>query len=253
MHDSLPHFVPYKLCFVTKSDAGVFGAGVAGEGSFSAYEDRDIELDPLAPVTAVLTVGYIPPEAAGDGGEPLPRVRSFIVDDLPQNRRHGLRESVDGVAAVVMECAPVASARTGGVAAPAAATSRVSASNREGMDKCGDSGSVASSSGGETVGGHSKGPQPSLRKSTRPSTVARSQALSQGVCPPELSPPSSSVPLEDADTVLLVGDHALTLARTSSWLQKLLGEDAMVLGGISSCALCVGNQARPMFLLRCRE
>ncbi|CAM9241172.1 unnamed protein product [Hapterophycus canaliculatus] len=227
---------------VVESDAGVFGAGVAGEGSFSAYEERDIELDPLAPVTAVLTVGYIPPEVGGGDGAPLPRVRCFIVDDLPQNRRQGLRESVDGVAAVMMECAPFSSVRAI-PAVPAAAISSISASKTESAKNFCE-GSIAASCGSESIGGHSKKPQPPRRQSTRPSTVARSKASSQRAPSSDLSPPSSSVPLENADTVLLIGDHPLTLARTSTWLQKLLGEEAMVLGGISSCALCMGNKAR---------
>ncbi|CAM9457034.1 unnamed protein product [Scytosiphon promiscuus] len=229
---------------VVESDAGVFGAGVAGEGSFSAYEGRDVELDPLAPVTAVLTVGYIPPEAGGDNGSaPLPRVRCFIVDDLPQNRRQGLRESVDGVAAVMMECAPLGSA-TAGLASPGARTSSVGAPKTGVANDLGDT-PTAPASRSETGVGSSKGSQPPLRKSTRTSTVASSRASSRSVPPPELSPPSSSVPLENADTVLLVGDHPRTLERTSDWLQKLLGDEAMILGGISSCALCVGNQVFP--------
>lgn len=247
MIDSRPNFFSPGKNRLLQQSGGVFGAGVAGEGSFSTYEGRDIELDPVAPVTAVLTVGYIPPEeeTGGAGGAPLPRVRCFIVDDLPQNRRQGLAESVDGVTAVMMECAPFGSARTGLVSS-AAAMGNANASKAEVANEFSD-GSIAASSGSDFVGEHPKKPQPPLRKSTRTSTVARSKASLQRVAPPELLPPSSSVPLDGADTVLLIGDRPQTLARTSAWLQKLLGNEAMILGGISSCALCVGNKVRHIF------
>lgn len=258
----------HLLCH--KSDAGVFGAGVAGEGAFSTYEDRDIELDPPAPVTVVLTVAYIPPEERSDGCTPEPRVRCFVVDDLPQNRRKGLQQAVDGVAAVLMECAPcVGSVRTRrGRPTPAAEGQIVT--NAEAACPSGASSSAAScksetacaaigpSTGtpdnrpgeraGAVGGGHSKGPELPLRRSTRASTVARSKAASQRAPPPELTSPSSSVPLDDADTVFLVGDQGDVLSRTGAWLQKLLGEEAVILGGISSCVLVVGDQVRLLLL-----
>lgn len=40
----------------------MFGATIGKEGGFSQYEDRDIELDPVAPITCVLTVAFVPPE-----------------------------------------------------------------------------------------------------------------------------------------------------------------------------------------------
>lgn len=45
-----------------QSHDGVFGATTGREGGFSQYENRDIELDPIAPVTCVLTVAFVPPE-----------------------------------------------------------------------------------------------------------------------------------------------------------------------------------------------
>lgn len=186
------------------------------------YEGRDIELDPAAPVTAVLSVAFIPPEEVSEGGAPKPCVSCFLVDDLPQHRRKGSRASVDGVTAVFMECA---SAKPEKIFVPG--TSATAASTK-----------TEPSDGGPS----SKGPQQPLRKSTRPSTVAHSKAASKRARAQELSPPSTSVPLEDADTVFLVGDHPLTMARTAAWLQKSLGREAVILGGISSCALVVGDQ-----------
>lgn len=231
----------------------MFGAGVTGEGAFSTYEDRDIELDPVAPVTVVLTVGYIPPEGGSDGGAPEPRVRCFVVDDLPQYRRQGLRETaVDGVTAVLMECAPSGSGRIRwGRSTPA--VDRLNVSSTEAAFPSGTSSSAASDirpgeRAGAVGGAHSKGPQQPLRRSTRASTVAHSKAASQRAPPPELTSPSSSIPLEDADTVFLVGNQALLLERTTAWLQKLLGEEAVILGGISTCALVVGDQVRSLEL-----
>lgn len=204
----------------------MFGAGVTGEGAFSVYEGRDIELDPAAPVSAVLSVAFIPPEEGREGGAPEPCVSCFLVDDLPQNRRRGSRASVDGVAAVFMECA---SAKSETVFVSGTSSGAASAKNEP-------------SNGAPLKGPHQ--PQQPLRKSTRASTVAHSKTASKRALPQELSPPSTSVPLENADTVLLVGDHPVTMARTASWLQKSLGEDAVILGGISSCALVVGDQVR---------
>lgn len=246
---------------------------MTGEGAFSTYEDRDIELDPPAPVTVVLTVAYIPPEETSNGSSPEPRVRCFVVDDLPQNRRKGLEQTVDGVPAVLMECAPSVGSvrpRRGG---STPALDGLSASNTAAAPPSGASSSVASNKiepdyatlgpgtgtpdnkPGERAGAllgesHSKGPQPPLRRSTRASTVACSKVASQRVPPPELTSPSSSVPLKDADTCFLVGDQRNVLGRTGNWLQKLLGEEAVILGGISSCALVVGDQVRSFILGR---
>lgn len=207
-----------------KSNAGVFGAGVAGEGAFSMYEGRDIELDPAAPVTAVLSVAFIPPEEGSEGGAPKPCVSCFLVDDLPQNRRKGSKASVDGVPAVFMECA---SAKPEKVFLPGTSASAASTTNEP-------------SDSGPSL----KGPQQPLRRSSRASTVAHSKAALKRARPQELSPPSTRVPLEDADTVFLVGDHPVTMAQTTAWLQKSLGKEAVILGGISSCALVVGDQVR---------
>lgn len=191
------------------------------------YEGRDIELDPAAPVTAVLSVAFIPPEDGSEGGAPKPCVSCFLVDDLPQNRRKGTRASVDGVPAVLMECACAKPER---VFVPGTGASAAAAED-------------APADGDPSLKGAQKPLQP-LRKSTRASTVASSKAASKRAHPQELSPPSTRVPVEDADTVFLVGDHPLTLARTASWLQKSLGKEAVILGGISSCALVVGDQVR---------
>lgn len=213
-----------------QSDAGVFGAGVAGEGAFSAYEGRDIELDPPAPVTVTLTVAFIPPESKGDRGSSDPRVRCFLVDDLPQNRRKGAKVSVDGVGAVLMECvaAKTESSFTSGAGGAASAVVEASAE------------SPNNASEGQAL----KGAQQPLRRSARASTVAHSKAASQRSRPDRLAPPATRIPLEDADTVFLIGDHPLVLTRTTAWLQKCLGEEAVILGGISSCALVVGDQVR---------
>ena len=214
-----------------KSNAGVFGAGVTGEGAFSMYEGRDIELDPAAPVTAVLSVAFIPPEGGGGDGAPKPCVSCFLVDDLPQNRRKGSRASVDGVPAVFMECA---SAKPEKVFLPGTCATAASTMNEP-------------SDSGPSV----KVPQQPLRRSTRASTVAHSKAAWKRARPQELSPPSTRAPLEDADTVFLVGDHPLTMARTTAWLQKSLGKEAVILGGISSCALVIGDQVRWRRSRRC--
>lgn len=203
-----------------KSDSGVYGAGVSGEGDYSTYEGRDIELDPPPPITCVLTVAYIPPEGGGDGHPPEPRVKTFIASHNFRNIRND-GPSVDGVAAVFTECAPA-----------------VTFGNKPG-------GTSSSASGTDiTAPAGSSGPPQPVRRSSRATTVANSKAASQRVFP-KLSPPSSSVPLEDADTVFLVGDHhPLLMARTADWLQKLLGEDAVILGGSTTCALCIGSQVR---------
>lgn len=199
------------------------------------YEGRDIELDPAAPVTAVLTVAFIPPEEGNEVDAPKPCLSCFLVDDLPQHRRRGSRASVDGVPAVFMECASFKPERA--FVPGASATT------------------VASAKNDDTDGGPSltRQPQPQqpLRRSTRASTVAHSKAASKRARPQELSPPSTRVPLEDADTVFLIGDHPVTMARTASWLQKSLGEEAVILGGISSCALVVGDQVRWRRSRRC--
>ena len=205
----------------------MFGAGVTGEGAFSVYEGRDIELDPAAPVTAVLSVAFIPPEEMSEGGAPKPCVSCFLVDDLPQNRRKGSRASVDGVPAVFMECT---SAKPEKVFVPGASAAVASSTSGAGED-------------GPSLKGPPQ-PQQPLRKSTRASTVAHSKAASKRARHEELSAPSTNVPLEDADTVFLVGDHPVTLARTASWLQKSLGMEAVIIGDISSCALVVGDQVR---------
>lgn len=214
-------------CLRHKSKSGVFGAGVTGEGTFSMYEGRDIELDPAAPVTVVLSVAFIPPEEGGEGGAPKPCVNCFLVDDLPQTRRQWSRAALDDAAAVFMECV---SPKTETVSV-SGTSSRAASTKNEPSD------------GGPLLKGPQQ-PQQPLRKSTRASTVAHSKVASKRARPQELSPPSTRVPLEDADTVLLVGDHPVALARTASWLQKSLGKEAVILGGVSSCALVVGDQVR---------
>eukprot|EP00903_Cladosiphon_okamuranus_P013081 g12202.t1 len=223
--------VPFECpILVVESNTGVFGAGVTGEGAFPMYEGRDIELDPAAPVTAVLTVAFIPPEEGREGGAPTPCVSCFLVDDLPQHRRKGSRASIDGVPAVLMECASVKPER---VFVPGASATPVVSTKNE------------SSEGGPSLKGPAPPPQP-LRRSTRASTMAHSTATSKLARSQELlTPPSPRVPLQDADTVFLVGDHPVTMARTTAWLQKSLGKEAVILGGVSSCALVVGDQVFP--------
>lgn len=248
-----------------KSDSGVFGAGVTGEGDFSTYEDRDIELDPSAPVRVVLTVAYIPPEEKSDGVAPEPRVRCFVAEDLPENRRYRFGQFVGGVPAVLMECAPcVGSVKIGrgrctpALDGPSVSTtetavlpsgvrpSATSDKNEQAHATLGPSTGAPGNKSGQSAGvsdeAHSKGSQQPLRRSTRASTVARSEAAVQRAPPPELTSPSSMVPLDDADTVFLVGDQPKLLDRTGGWLHKLLGEEAVILGGVSSCALVVGDQ-----------
>eukprot|EP00752_Nemacystus_decipiens_P005953 g5376.t1 len=221
--------VPFECpILVVESSEGVFGTGVSGEGAFSVYDGRDIELDPAAPVTAVLSVAFIPPEEGSEGGAPKPCVSCFLVDDLPQNRRKGSRASVDGVPAVFMECA---SAKPEKGFLPGTSVSAASTDDEP-------------SGSGPSLKGPQHPPQ-QLRRSTRASTVAHSKAALKRARPQELSPPSTRVPLEDADTVFLVGDHMVTMARTTAWLQKSLGKEAVILGGISSCALVVGDQVLP--------
>ncbi|CAM9331708.1 unnamed protein product [Ectocarpus sp. 6 AP-2014] len=215
---------------VAASDSGVYGAGVSGQGNYSTYEGRDIELDPAQPTTCVLTVAYIPPEGGSDGGLPQPRVKTFIASHNFQNTRND-DPSVDGVAPVFTECAPADTFGT-----------KLAAVNGE--NKPGGTSSSASCTNLTEPAGSSGPPQP-VRRSSRATTVTNSKAASQRVYP-KLTPPSSSVPLEDADTVFLVGDHHPPLmARTADWLQKLLGEDTVVLGGSTTCALCIGSQMFP--------
>lgn len=67
------------------------------------------------------------------------------------------------------------------------------------------------------------------------SSRCRPRALSK------LREPSSAVPLEDADTILLIGTHLDMLDKTSAWLGNAL-PNAVILGGLSNCSLVVGNQ-----------
>lgn len=273
-HQQLPERYPERS---PQSDAGVFGASVSGEGSFSKYVGRDVELDPTAPVTAVLTVAHIPPEEGGDGSV-KPRVKCFVVNDTPQNRRNRSKQSVDGVAPVLMECVPTGSGRmnlgraaTGG-RSPARSTATRNRGNAASKAMVGGSSATTAGAGFDThhhddagtvahkgragptgaaeggrSGGHlgtprgAKETQP-RRQSRRASTMARSRSASRRALF-ELSPPSVSVPLEDADTVFLVGDHPNVLNKTTAWMEKLL-PGATILGGISSCALVIADQVR---------
>ena len=314
MHCAAPHPPPARC----QSASGVFGAGVGEEGNFSRYEGRDIELDPTAPVTAVLTVAYIPPEEGVDGRPGRPRVRSFIVDDSPQNRRrHSSKSDMNIVEPVLMECAPPIPAwSTLGCAAAAAGkfSPNEAPSSRSGGGTSADAGGTGSGSGGGRGGGSSMeesaksestgaiarvtvpeahqsghgggggstmqkpvasagatvgadgggegdgdgdgaakasdsaGAQPQ-RRSARLSTMANSRAAarSRAASPrvrPQLLPPSASVPLEQADTVLIVGQQPSILDNTTAWLELLLPE-AVIIGGICGCALVIGDQVRP--------
>lgn len=95
---------------VSQSDAGVFETGMFGEGNFSTYESHDIELDPIAPATSVLTVAYMPPEQVSSGLSKH-RVRSFLVEDKPQCRSYRGRLPSDVASAVYMESVPLSGRR----------------------------------------------------------------------------------------------------------------------------------------------
>lgn len=69
----------------------------------------------------------------------------------------------------------------------------------------------------------------------------RAFLLGDGRVLPEMSPASSKVPLENADTFLLVGDEGGLLGKTSRWLEHAL-PGAAVLGGLSSCALVIKDK-----------
>lgn len=237
----------------------MFGAGVTGEGGFSIYENRDIELDPPAPVTAVLTVAYIPPEVGSDGGM-KPRVKCFLVDEQFENRSRGRRSTIDGVAAVMMECAPSRPPGTKISSRPA----RRESSSKAAASISSYGSSIFAEGGGEGLFGEGSkerrgrtrepnvsdtetttgtGKQP-LRRSTRASTVAKSQAAApQPTVLPVLSAPSTSAPVEDADTIFLVSNQNRMLEKTTAWLEKLL-PGAVILGGISRCSLVIANQVR---------
>lgn len=257
---------------ISQSDAGVFGAGVHGEGHYSMYENCDIELDPRPSITAVLTVAYIPPEESSGGS--IPRVSCFVIDAQAQSRPHDSQSSANGVLPVWMECAPsrLPSAGVRGAATRGASAGEgVTSSSRGGAEPAG--GTAARTSSAErsrvgsgdrelhpsSVGASSKasaeprgrgnpakrsGKQQPLRRSSRAATMASSNARPQRPRP-ELSPPSAKAPLERADTFFLVGTDVRLLSRTTAWLEKLLPE-AVVLGGLSKCALVVGDQVRSL-------
>ena len=258
----------------------MFGAGVSGERNFTVYEDRDIELNPPAPVTAVLTVAYIPPELKpDDGGGATPRVSCFLVNDQPLNRRYGFhRPVIDGVGAVFMERAPPSSitrtvrgGATGGSsakvpaaltlsrgesAAPAFASPDPTIPRRKSGSSSTDQTGVGDEESRDPVGSRKSGQERAtlskmvgkvgakpLRRSTRASTVASSRAASQRAHY-DLLPPSTDAPLEGADTILLVGSHPTVLANTAAWLKKLLPQ-AVILGGVSGCTLVLGDRVSP--------
>ena len=163
-----------------QSASGVFGAGVGKEGNFSRYEGRDIELDPTAPVTAVLTVAYIPPEEGVDGRPGKPRVQSFIVDDSPQNRqRHSSKSALEDIDAVLMECAPPAPAVSAlGCAAAAAAavvarkfSPKAAPSLRSGGGTSADAGDSGSGSGGGSGGGSGDGGGGSMKECAKSESI----------------------------------------------------------------------------------
>lgn len=359
-----------------QSTTGVFGAGLGDFFDFSRYQGRDVELDPAAPVTAVLTVAYIPPEEGVNGEAARPRVQSFIVDDSPQNRRRrqSSRPTAGSVEPVLMECAPSALIGSAlGCCPPAAAVSNTfevtaapvsgSGGGTSANAGCGGGGggggsgvgvgsgggggsgifgsgggsgtsvkgsaisesigSIAgtipevhqsSLSGGEGCtqqtsmtppgaangtgigsGGRCSTPQRLVgsagaaaervadgiaggrgcnssggtqaqelqahaqpqRRSTRLSTVVNSREARLGSASPrvrvKLSPPSASVPLEKADTILLVGQQPYILVNTTEWLESMLPK-AVILGGVSGCALVIGDQVRVLpALLACLD
>lgn len=277
--------IPYaQPTIAPQSHAGVYGASVTGAGDFSAYESRDIEFDPAPPVSAVLTVAYIPPEQGSDGGI-KPRVEFFLTDAHIQYLHHSLRPPVDGVAPVWMQRAPsqvvrskLGRAKEKESSVPAASSCSSGPVTAEAMDgsNCGTVNSKSEPAGGavgtertahhsgvtgtsthtgptgpprateeangDNVGSARKTGKQPLRRSTRASTMASSKAATRRVHP-RLSVPSTSVPLEDADTILLVGREDNLLKRTTAVLEHLLPR-AVILGGISNCALVIADQVQ---------
>lgn len=226
---------------------------MTGEGNFSVYEGRDIELDPCAPVTAVLTVVHIPPEERKHDGGTNPRVKCFLVDDQPENRRDGRKLAVDGVPAVLMECVSPPSFTTS--TCPSARKSPSAATPKDGSEgrghKSTDAPNSVETAAAATATGDAAAATPKkeeqaqpLRRSQRASTVASSKAAIGGSRMLHgLSSPSPDVPVEDADTMFLIGNHPRILSQTSAWLEKML-PNAVILGGISNTSLVVGDKVR---------
>lgn len=283
---------------IIKSDSGVCGAGVSGEWNFTVYEDRDVELDPAPPVTAVLIVAYIPPEPQletwdTNGGVVKPRVSCFLVNDHPHDRRYRFSMSVDASDSVFVECVPppftpraFRTGTTGNRAVSRAATipcrraslTRPSVpANRmtpipsqrrlELASAVAEEGFGASLDPAHGVQSGHKGMAPegarghrsteasveaaeasvqALRKLV-PARAAASRRTRNELLPAswrtrnELLPPSTNVPLEGADTILLVGSHPNLLEKTTESLRRLLPR-AVVLGGVSGCSLVIADR-----------
>lgn len=287
-----------------QSHDGVFGAGATGEGNFSQYERRDIELDPVAPISAVLTVAYIPPQECnstrgGRGGGLRPRVTCFLADGHAQSPPYASASFVDdwdGQPPVWMECmrshcgtrrAPCGAG--GGTGDGTKPPYRRSAGTRE-TSLSDDNGSVDSDVCRRTVLSRENDDADGDHRPRKVSARSRSwdaadmvvspkrredaaaddtEAHAFGTLPrrtprltggggkmgpgsslrrhrcvlPKLSPPSSAVPLDDADVFLLVGTHQDLLQKTSAWLESSV-PGAVILGGVSGCALVVGDQVR---------
>lgn len=262
--------------YIIKSDSGVCGAGVSGEWNFTVYEDRDIELDPAPPVTAVLIVAYIPPEPQAEtrntnGGTAKTRVNCFLVNDHPHNRRHRFSMSVDASDSVLMECVPPpltprafrtgtsgsrAGARAATIPSRRAPSTRPSQRRLEMASEVAEEGFGASldPANGVTSGhkgtalegarGHrSAEASPETGdtsvRALRKAMQARAEASLRTRI--ELLPPSTNVPLEGADTILLVGSHPTLLEKTTESLKRLLPR-AVVLGGVSGCSLVIADR-----------
>lgn len=259
-----------------KSDSGVCGAGVSGEWNFTVYQDRDVELDPAPIVTAVLIVAYIPPEPQAetrdtDGGIAKPRVNCFLVNDHPHNRRHRFSMSVDASDSVLMECVPPPvtprAFRTGTpgshAGAHAATTpSRRGPSTRPSQRRLELTSAIAGDGFGASLdpaygvkSGHKgtalegarfhrsaeafpEAGEASVRALQKVVQAHAEESLRTTI---ELLPPSTNVPLEGADTILLVGSHPNLLEKTTESLKRLLPR-AVVLGGVSGCSLVIADR-----------
>lgn len=355
----------------SQSSDGVFGATAAPgeEGNFSQYEGRDIELDPVAPVIAVLTVAYVPPEdipvaagcaisGQGAGVTTRPRVSCFLADGQAQSPPYASASFVDdweGLPPVWMEsvlpreemtrsrhrvgprskllsttavrandfvwpcgvgrtnrnveavksccsihtrddaCAGAGcgmlrgrreklprsrSAHGAGESSPSLATDTQShhgsnpgtVTERENGGGSGDGEEGAFSDSVLTFLTSSDGSQPYARGDDGVNAAGRHLPMTvqqrilgkcphytpklcggsrggslrcrPGACLPKLKPPSSSVPLKDADTILLVGTHLDMLDKTSAWLGNAL-PNAVIMGGLSNCALVIGDEVNP--------
>lgn len=313
----------YRCIF--QSHSGVFGAGSSGEGDFSQYEGRDVELDPPPPVMAVITVAYIPPEDGRGVKRARPRVTCFLADGHAQTPPYASASFVDdweGLQPVWMECVLSHLSSQCGVSDDDALGPPCSKSLRQPLSRA--RANHRARYGGEIIAGDEKQNSEGMEKSEKrhdfpclpyneddvndddygdddiddgdveddcyrgngdqfPRNVGVSSDAASNSCRwergrqgnetrenelrvlphhsprlsggsarsrsrldrvlPSMLPASSSMPLEDADTFLLVGTHMDLLDKTAKWLKHTL-PNAVILGGLSNCALVVGDKVR---------